>query len=291
VRRLGVDIGGTRIKLALVDGDEIVETRVVETGSEQGPQAVIARVAALVDEVGDREPVGVSLPGVFEPESGAALLLANLPGWEGIDARRELSRAIGAPVALVNDGHAFALAESRLGAGRDARDVLCVVCGTGVGGAVVLGGKLHRGVGGRAGEIGHTTVAPDGPLCGCGNRGCLELYAGSRAIARAADRESFEDTARAAAEGDTIAREAIRDAGRHIGVAVAGIAVVLEPERIVVGGGTVEAAGELLLDAARAETRARTAGVSPGAEARVVGARLGSFAGAIGAALVGAEGV
>jgi len=285
VRRLGLDIGGTRIKLALLDGDELVDTRTTETGSEDGPAAVAARAAALAGAAGEGTRVGVSLPGVIDADSGTARLLANLPGWEGIDPRAELARALGRPVSLVNDGHAFVLAESRLGAGRGARDVAGVVCGTGIGGALVLGSELHRGVGGRAGEIGHTTVAPDGSACGCGNRGCLELYAGSRAIARASGAETFEDAARAAAAGDERALRAVEDAGRALGIAIATLAVLVEPERIVVGGGTVEALGELLLGRVRAEVASRTADVSPGAEERIVAAELGSYAGAVGAAL------
>ena len=111
----------------------------------------------------------------------------NLYGeWTGVPVREPLEELLGAPVRLINDGHAFALAESMLGAGRGAADVMCVVCGTGVGGGLVLGGRLHLGVTDRGGELGHHTVDENGPACPCGNRGCLELYAGARAIAAAA---------------------------------------------------------------------------------------------------------
>src|SRR5262245_55981565 len=142
VRRLGLDIGGTRIKLAVLDGDTIVETRMTETDAAGGPATVAARAAELAGETGDAASIGVSLPGVIDADSGAARLLANLPGWEGVDPRAELAQALDRRVELVNDGHAFVLAESRLGAGRGARDVAGVVCGTGIGGALVLDGKL-----------------------------------------------------------------------------------------------------------------------------------------------------
>lgn len=286
-RRLGLDIGGTNVKLAVLEGERVVDRQTTPTGAAAGPAAVLERTAALGAFAGAVDSVGVCLPGVFDPQAGTALL-ANLPGdWASLDVRVELERALGRDVVVLNDGHAFGLAESHLGAGRGARDVLCVVCGTGVGGALVLDGRLHQGVGGRAGEIGHTTVAPDGTACSCGNRGCLELYAGARAIARAAGDETFEATAAAAREGDERALTAVRHAGTALGVALANAVVLLAPERVVVGGGTVAAVGDLLLEPARAELAARVAALARPPADLVVRAELGSYAGAIGAALAG----
>jgi glucokinase len=286
-RRLGLDIGGTNVKLAVLEGERVVDRQTTPTGAADGPAAVLERTAALGASAGAVESVGVCLPGVFDPQAGTALL-ANLPGnWGSLDVHAELERALGRDVVVLNDGHAFGLAESHLGAGRGARDVLCVVCGTGVGGALVLDGRLHQGVGGRAGEIGHTTVAPDGPACSCGNHGCLELYAGARAIARAAGRETFEATATAAREGDERAAAAIRAAGAALGIALTNALMLLMPERVVIGGGTVAATGDLLLGAARAELERRAAGLAPLEVITVVPAELGSYAGAIGAALAG----
>ena len=262
-RRLGLDIGGTNIKLAVLEDERVVDTRTTPTGAEGGPAAVLERAAMLGATVGAVDSAGVCLPGVFDAEAGTALV-ANLPGdWSAVDVPAELARALGREVVVLNDGHAFGLAEWRLGAGRGARDVLCVVCGTGIGGALVLDGRLHRGVGGRAGEIGHTSIAPDGPGCSCGNRGCLELYAGAHAIARAAGRETFEDAAAAARDGDERAVAAISDAGTAVGFALANAVALLMPERVVIGGGTVAAAGELLLGAVGEELECGGAGIAP----------------------------
>jgi glucokinase len=286
VRRLGLDIGGSQIKLALLDGEEVVDTRSADSAAEEGPPAVLARLAALAGDASAADSVGVALPGVLAA-SGAAALLANLPGWEGLDVRAELRRALGRDLAFLNDGHAFGLAESRLGAGRGAQSMFGVVVGTGVGGALVLDGRLQRGAGGRAGELGHATVEPDGPECACGNRGCLELYAGAPAIARAAGRDSFAEVAAAGTDGDAAALAAIEAAGRRVGVAVTNLLVTLAPERIVVGGGVVAATGELLLGPLRGEVGRRARGVAALDSIAIVPAELGRYAGAIGAALAG----
>ena len=221
--------------------------------------------------------------------TAAGRSVPNLHGdWRGRPIREPLSRALGRPVALVNDGHAFALAEARVGAARGAQDVMCVVCGTGIGAGLVLGGRLHLGIHDRAGEIGHHTVQLDGPLCNCGNHGCLELLAGARAIARAAGRE-LDDTLAAARDGDEAATAAIRRAGELIGVAVSNLTIFRAPERVVIGGGVAEAE-ELLMDPLRAELRRRAANVAPlGRHSRSSGQSLGPEAGAIGAALFAAD--
>jgi glucokinase len=287
VRSLGLDLGGTNIKLALLDGHEIVDEHVVPTRSEHGgADAVLRRMAELAGSVGAVDSVGVAVPGLVD-EHGVAVLFPNLHGtWTGVPVRARLEDELGSRVSLINDGHAFALAESTLGAGRGAPDVICIVCGTGIGGGLVLGGRLHLGVADRAGEFGHHTVALDGPLCECGNSGCLELYAGSRAIARAAQAESFEDAVRRARAGDATAAAALAHAGRLIGIAVANVLIFVAPQRVVLGGGVTEA-GDLLLEPLRASI-AEHACVAPLDEIRIVTAELGPRAGAIGAAIWGA---
>ena len=175
-----------------------------------------------------------------------------------------------------------------LGAGRGAADVMCVVCGTGVGGGLVLGGRLHLGVTDRGGELGHHTVDENGPACPCGNRGCLELYAGARAIATAASADSFDDAVARARAGDDAAVRALARAGELVGLAIANVPIFLAPERVVIGGGVAEA-GELLLGPLRASIAAR-ARVAPLEQIDIAAAELGPGAGAIGAALWGQEG-
>jgi glucokinase len=288
-RHVGLDVGGTNIKLVVLDEDEVVERGSEPTRSEEGPEAVLDRLAALARTGGDAASVGVAFPGLVDGE-GRGVLFPNLQGdWHGRPIREPLARALDRPVALVNDGHAFALAEARVGAAAGARNVMCVVCGTGVGAGLVLDGRLHLGIQDRAGEIGHHTVVLDGPVCNCGNRGCLELFAGARAIARAAGRDTFDDTLAAARAGDDAAEAAIRRAGELIGVAVANLTIFLTPERVVIGGGVAEAE-ELLMEPLCAELVRRAGNVAPLEEIEVVRATLGPEAGAIGAALFAADG-
>jgi glucokinase len=287
VRALGIDVGGTHVKAVVLEDGRVAARGETPTLSEQGgPAAVLVRVAGLAQSMGAWDSVGVALPGLFD-EDGRAVLLPNLHGdWAGTAIAGPLARALGTEVRLVNDGHAFALAESTLGAGRGARNVMCIVCGTGIGGGLVLDGRLHLGPGERAGEFGHHTVVEDGPECGCGNRGCLELYAGSRAIARAAGRTTYRETVAAARDGDERASAALTRAGALIGLAIANVLIFLCPDRVVVGGGVAEA-GEPLLGPLRAEVEAR-ARVAPLDRIAIVPAGLGAEAGAIGAALWGA---
>jgi glucokinase len=284
MRRLGLDLGGTNIKRVVLDGDDIVERDSEPTRSDEGVAAVLDRLAGLAREAGPVSSVGVALPGLFDTD-GRAVLLPNLHGdWVGRPIAEPLADALDRPVRLINDGHAFALAEARIGAARGAKDVLCVVCGTGIGGGLVIGGRLHLGVEDRAGEVGHHTVVEDGPLCGCGNRGCLETLAGSRAIAATAQQPSFDDVVVSARRGDERAQEAIRSAAAYIGIAIANLTIFIAPQRIVVGGGVAEA-GELLFAPLRAEVKRRVGRVAPLHAIDIVPATLGADAGAVGAAL------
>jgi glucokinase len=287
VRSLGLDVGGTNIKLALLEGGEVVERAEAPTLSEQGPEAVLLRLVELGRTAGRVESVGVAWPGLIDAD-GAAVLLPNLHGaWAGRRLREPLEDGFGQPVQLVNDGHAFALAEATLGAGRGAANVMCVVCGTGIGGGLVLGGRLHLGPEARAGEFGHHTVSEEGLPCECGNRGCLELYAGARAIAAAAGAPTFDEALARARAGDLQARDALHRAGELVGLAIANVLIFLAPDRVVVGGGVANA-GQLLLEPLRASVRDR-ARVAPLDRIAIVAAELGAGAGAVGAALFGAS--
>jgi glucokinase len=303
---LGLDLGGTNIKCAVLAqpparADDscppgagewwIVATDSCPTGAADGPEAVLDRVAALgratVAPFGEPASAGLALPGHFDHERGTGVLLPNLLGdWAGLPIAGPVGERLGLPVTLVNDVRALTLAELRLGAGRGARDLVCIALGTGVGGGVVIDGRLHLGLG-HAGEIGHTTVDPDGPLCGCGNYGCLDRMAGADTIAAAAGRPSVAAAAEAARAGDATARAAFAQAGEYVGRVLAGAVVLLWPERVVVGGGVADA-GELLLEPLRAELR-RRACVAPVDRIAVVPAELGPHAGAVGAALWAGE--
>jgi glucokinase len=289
---VGLDLGGTNVKCAVVDDAlRVLATDSCPTAADRGPDAVLERVAALgrstVAPLGDAATAGLALPGHFDAESGTGVLLPNLRGdWRGRAIAGPVGDQLGVAVTLVNDVRALTLAELRLGAGRGASDLVCIALGTGVGGGVVIGGRLHLGLG-HAGEIGHTTVDPDGPLCGCGNRGCLDRMASAESIAAAAGRATVQEAADAARAGDATAVAAFARAGEYVGRVLAGAIVLLWPERVVVGGGVADA-GELLLGPVRAEIRRRAA-VAPVDRIAVVAAELGPHAGAVGAALSAAE--
>ena len=258
------------------------------TEAERGPAHVLRRLAEVGAEAGRVDAVGVTVPGLFDPDRGTVRFLPNLPGpWKGQPVVEPLRKALRAPTAMINDARAFALAESRVGAARDVDTAVFVVIGTGIGGGIVVGGRLYLGIDGTAGELGHQTVLPEGPACGCGNSGCVEALASGPAIAAAAGRATAEDVVEAARSGDDAAARTLALAGTFLGVAIANAIVLLSPERVVVGGG-VATAGELLLGPARAEIRRRVH-VSPVERIAIVPAELGVLAGAIGAAIWSAE--
>lgn len=189
----GVDLGGTKIAVAIVEWERgsLLARAQTPTDSHEGPSAVLQRIAALVHTVckdagiavAEVAAIGLGVPGVYDLATGHTHFLPNLAGaWRNVPAGPRLTAALGRPVWLINDARAFVLAESTLGAGRGAQTVVGLTLGTGIGGGLAFGGKLFSGLDGTAGEIGHMTMDPDGPLCTCGNRGCLETYASGVAI-------------------------------------------------------------------------------------------------------------
>jgi glucokinase len=288
---LGLDVGGTNCKLAVVaaDGDrpELLATAAIPTGPGD-PADVLARLAAAATELmaasGPVAAAGVGLPGLFDEDSGRVVFLPNLPAaWTGQAVAGPLAERLGVPVALLNDARAFTLAESRMGAAAGCPTVVCLTLGTGVGGGVVVDGRLRFGPSGRAGELGHQVIEVGGPPCGCGNRGCVEAFAAGAALCRLGGRDSPEAVFAAAAAGDTRAAAAVREVVGRLAVGIANLVTVLWPERVVVGGG-VAAAGEGLFRPLRAAVAASAPLVDPAAY-EIVPAALGPAAGAIGAAL------
>ena len=174
-RHLGLDLGGTNVKAVVLDGSELVASATFPTDAPRGPRAVVDRLEVArwaTDHHGPVE-IGLGIPGLFDPTDGRVLLFPNLPGpWSGYPLRAMLEKELGRPVHMINDARAFTLAEGTVGAGAGCSTLVCVTLGTGIGGGVMIDGRLHLGAFGVAGEIAHQTVLPDGPLCGCGNRGC-----------------------------------------------------------------------------------------------------------------------
>jgi glucokinase len=232
--------------------------------------------------------VGVGIPGLYDPDHGTTEFLVNFPGgWRGVPVVDPLEASLKLPVALINDARAFGLAELRLGAAQGVDSMIGLTLGTGVGGVVAVHGRVLQGYKGRAGELGHQTIDPDGPWCNCGNRGCVEAFCRADQIAIACGTRSVEEAVAAARAGDRRATDGLTDTGRYLGIGLANMIVALNPDRVVLGGG-VAAAGELILGPIRDEI-ARRVHVTAYSHIDVVVASLGTFAGAIGAGIHGAE--
>lgn len=297
-RCLGLDLGGTSTKWVVVDraGDSwrVVDRGQVATPLHDGEDAILGRLVEVGRAAMERWPgvaiAGIGVPGLYDPAAGTARFFVNFPGgWHGTPVAGPVGAALGLPCVLINDARAFGLAELRLGAGRAARTMVGLTLGTGVGGVIAVDGRVHQGHDGTAGELGHQTIEPDGPWCGCGNRGCLESFTRADQIAAACGTATAEDAVLRAQAGDQRARDGLAGVGRYLGIGIANMITVITPERVVIGGG-VAAAGELLFDPIRAEVARRVKTTSLD-EVEIVPAELGTWAGAIGAAIHGAESV
>jgi glucokinase len=302
---IGVDLGGTKLLLGVLDeGSKVVwESRERSTGQEEDGlvELLVREVEEARAERSGVEAVGLGIPATIDRERGLAVSAVNLP-IDDLPIRDLAAERIGLPVFVDNDANLAALAEHLYGAARGSRNAVMLTIGTGIGGGLILGGELYRGATGAAAELGHVVIAMDGPLCqgNCPNRGCVETFASGTALARegreAAAREPGSALGRLLAAGTEIDGKAVTDAalagdetavavldltGRRLGVALASFANIFEPETIVIGGG-VMAAGDLLLEPARRELRARA--LPPINRTPVVAAELGYDAGMIGAA-------
>jgi glucokinase len=295
-RHLGLDLGGTNIKWAVVERDgeawTCVDRDQVATPIADGEAAVIGRLVSVGAEAIARWPgvatVGIGVPGLYDPLTGVARFFVNFPTrWTGTPVAEPVGAGLGLPAVLINDARAFGLAELRLGAARGASAMVGLTLGTGVGGVVAVDGRIRQGHDGTAGEIGHQTIDPDGPPCGCGNHGCLEAFARGDRIAAACGTATAEDAVRRARDGDPLAVAGLAEVGRYLGIGIANMITVLTPERVVIGGG-IAAAGDILFEPIRAEVARRVTTTSLD-EVEIVAAELGAWAGAIGAAIHGAE--
>lgn len=300
---IGIDVGGTRIKAGRVDPDgHVLGEAVVEVGSARGPDDIVKLLVDLIGTLdpGGDSPVGIAAAGVLDQRHGLVRESPNFPAWRDFPLGVRVAAATGRHVALENDANAVVWGEARAGAGRGFGTLAGYTLGTGVGGGLVLDHHLWRGVRGMAGELGHVTVVPDGRPCGCGNRGCLEQYAGSVGIVRTL-RESSGPLADLAADpahaahllaerahaGDPNARAVFADVGRHLGVAAAALVQTLDLTLVVLCGGIGEGAFDLVAPSMDQELVQRTfRSMSAGVTIRK--GELGPAAGIIGAALLAA---
>lgn len=300
--RIGIDLGATKIALGLIDPrDKIVARERIPADGEEGPQRLVARIARCVDDLRLGLPegqalagVGLCCPGPVDVLNGALVDPPNLPQLHHAPLRRMLADRLRVPVALEHDAKAAALGEFHYGAGRDEKSMVYIVVGTGVGAAIIQGGRLVRGERNSAGELGHITLDREGEPCACGSRGCVETYLSGPWIARRYERAcraalqgnsllspasgprallSGEQVARLAAHGDEIAARVFSQAGEALGVAVATVAMILNIDLYVIGS-SVAKAGDLLLDPAR-RTVTRYCYRSVGCEVRILPSALG----------------
>jgi len=310
-----VDLGGTNIAGIFAGGDgRVVCERKVPTQSHEGPEAVLNRVAQLVNglarESGARPvALGMGVPGLADLQRGVTKFLPNLPTqWRDVPVRDVLSPQVGCPVYLLNDVRMATLGELVFGHGRTARTMVFFALGTGIGGGVAVDGKLRLGPLGAAGELGHQTILPDGPRCGCGSHGCLEALASGPALAAEGVRLMLsgqapklhelvrgeasavtpKEMAAAAEAGDLAIQEAIVRAAGYLGIAVANVVTILHPDLVVLGGG-VAAIGPLLFDTVRRTVRERVR-MFPTDDVEIKPSLLGEQAGALGGIALAMQG-
>jgi glucokinase len=295
---IGIDLGGTNLKIALLDHTcRIIHKHTRPTENYYQKDLLIQ---AIVDSVehslnqhrikrSDCMGVGLGLPGPIDYDRGIVHFFPNIPGWKEVHLQKILKARIKMPVFIDNDANVMALAEFRRGAARGARNAVCLTLGTGVGGGLILDGRLYRGSTYAAGEIGHMPLNEDGPECNCGGIACLESYIGNRRIMEAARRAygkniSLEEVSAMAYRGNKKAIAIWDKVAGHLGIALVSIVNLLNPDRVVIGGGVANA-GKILFDRV-AETILARAMLVQAKAVRVVKAKLGSDAGMIGAGLL-----
>lgn len=312
---IGIDLGGTKILATVLDADgTIVAEAKQKTRAKEGPDAVIERIAYTAKNAAVRASVdwsairgvGIGAPGPIDPQAGMVYNPPNLPGWEEVALGPRLAQALGVPVCLENDVNLGTLGEYAHGAGRGTQDMVGIFVGTGVGGGLILGGKLRSGFRHAAGEVGHMVLLAGGPVCGCGRRGCLEALASRTAIERdiqlglEAGRESLipkltrdgkgrltsGTLAKAFRRGDPLVTEVIGRAQWYLGLLTASIVNLIDPEMVVFGGGVAEALDEDLLAPIRVTARQHFIQRIDADKVRIVPAELGDHAVAMGAAVL-----
>jgi glucokinase len=308
---LGVDLGGTNVRAALINREGAILSQARRPSlQEQAPEATLGQIVDACQEAmrehgaakGDVAGVGIGLPGIMDGQSGTCFWSPNFPQWRDVPIGPFVGERLGLPAFILNDAKCAALGELMFGAGKGVRNMVMITLGTGIGGAFVVDGRLLIGPDGSIGEVGHHTVDPAGRKCGCGNYGCWEAMAARDAISERAERKlqsgrpsRLRETAgrdgvtpasvsQAAAEGDALAKEVLDETGFYIGVGVANLINMLNPERFVIGGGIAQA-GDLLLDPVRRTVESRAVPLQR-RRAEIVPALLGDNAGVMGAGVL-----
>jgi glucokinase len=299
---ISIDLGGTNLKAALLDLKyRILDRKVLSTQSFDHKESLIKAIIDCVNLIAKKHNLppaailglGLGLPGPIDYRRGVVHFFPNISGWKEINLKLILEKKTRLPVFLDNDANLMSLAEHRLGAAKGFANAICLTLGTGVGAGVILGDRLYRGQDNAAGEVGHIPINENGPTCNCGGVACLEAYIGNNRILKKAQRLfkrkiSLEELSLLAKKGDRKAKSIWMNAARRLGIALSAVVNLLNPDIIVLGGGVANA-GEVLFDGVRKAINSRSMSVQA-KRVKVVKAGLGSDAGLIGAAILVKEG-
>lgn len=313
-KRIGIDVGGTNVKIALVDkSGKIIYSNSVPTYAKMGYEYTVNNIKQAIKDLmketnttaKDIDGIGFDFPGQVDYKTGVVKLAPNIPGWVNVPIAQMIEEEFHIPTRIDNDVRCAALGEMKFGAGQGCENFVCITVGTGIGSGLVVNGQLVRGASNAAGEIGHIKLQmKDGLICGCGDTGCLEAYAsGPSIVAMAQDyikggkstkfremaaAEGGEITpymvAKAAEAGDPVAKRIFAIVGEYIGIGLTSVINLLNPEKVIIGGGVAEA-GDLLLDPIRKTIKER-AMVVAGSAVEIVPAQLSNSAGVIGASML-----
>lgn len=297
--KIGIDLGATFIKMGVVDRNGKIASRMTVSTKKYSINkqylidAIIDNIYILLSQLQLKDKIisgaGIGVPGPVDSEKGIVHYLTNIQGWKNVPLKAILEKKLGFNVSVDNDVNAITLGEQAFGAGKGANDVVCLTLGTGVGGGIIIDGKLYRGATMCAGEIGHMPVNERGPKCNCGGTACLERYIGNRYILENAQKIfgkkiNLEDLTEMAKDGNKKAIKIWEDAAMKLAVVLTGVINLLNPDRVIIGGG-VSKAGRFILSPLRKEIMKR-AMAGQAKHVKIVNAKLGSDAGIIGAALL-----
>ena len=305
----GIDIGGTKIAIALetIQGERI-SSRQFPTRVELGPEAILDHIVSALYEMNAEAQskltaIGLSCPGSIDKERGLPLRSIHLPGWHEFAVTRWIEERLRVPTLIENDAKLAALGEYVYGAGRGFRNIFYITISTGIGGGIIINGEIFHGLGNGAGEVGHTIVLPDGPLCGCGLRGCLDALCSGTAMARRArellakgkpsiiermvnhpDEITAQTIAVAAQRGDPLACEIWAEMINFLSIGIGNVITILAPEAVILGGG-VAATGEQLLGPLRPLIQQRVT-MLPAERVEILQATLAGESGVYGALVI-----
>ena len=310
-KRIGIDVGGTNVKIALVDDGKIIYSNSVPTYAQMGYEYTVNNIKQAIKDLmketettaADIKGIGFDFPGQVDYKTGVVKLAPNIPGWVNVPIAQMIEEAFHIPTRIDNDVRCAALGEMNFGAGKGCQNFVCITVGTGIGSGLVVNGQLVRGAANAAGEIGHIKLQmKDGPICGCGDTGCLEAFASGPSIGAMAQdyltsgkstkfREMAGDgeitpyiVAKAAEAGDPVAKRIFTIIGEYVGMGLVSVINLLNPEKVIIGGGVAEA-GDLLLEPIR-KTVMERAMVVARESVEIVPAELGNSAGVIGASML-----